>query len=77
MAAPLQLVVEDHGCGMAEDVARRALEPFFPTKARGTGLGLFNAKEIVEKHGGKIWAESAEGKWANFLFTIPKEDERR
>ena len=43
-------------------------------KQRGTGLGLFNAKEIVEKHGGKIWAESVEGKWANFLFTIPQED---
>jgi signal transduction histidine kinase len=35
-------------------------------------LGLFNAKQIVEKHGGRIWAESEEGKWANFLFTLPK-----
>jgi two-component system, NtrC family, sensor kinase len=41
-------------------------------RQRGTGLGLFNAKEIVEKHGGAIWAESEEGKWANFLFTLPK-----
>jgi signal transduction histidine kinase len=42
-------------------------------RQHGTGLGLFNAKVIVEKHGGKIWAESEEGKWANFLFTLPKE----
>jgi two-component system NtrC family sensor kinase len=41
-------------------------------RQRGTGLGLFNAKEIIEKHGGAIWAESEEGKWANFLFTLPK-----
>ncbi len=38
----------------------------------GTGLGLFVIKVIVDKHGGKIWAESEEGKWARFTFTIPK-----
>lgn len=42
-------------------------------KQKGTGLGLFNAKVIVERHGGKIWAESEPGKWADFAFTLPKE----
>lgn len=37
----------------------------------GTGLGLFVTREIIEKHGGKIWAESEPGKWAKFIFTIP------
>ena len=46
-------------------------------KKRGTGLGLFICKEIVERHGGRIWAESEEGKWAKFSFTLPKGKEER
>lgn len=38
---------------------------------KGTGLGLFICKDIIENHGGNIWAESKEGEWARFSFTIP------
>lgn len=38
---------------------------------KGTGLGLYICKEIVEKHGGKIWVETEEGKWADFMFKLP------
>ena len=37
----------------------------------GTGLGLFVSRQIVERHGGRIWAESEEGHWARFSFTLP------
>jgi signal transduction histidine kinase len=41
--------------------------------SRSAGLGLFITKEIIIKHGGKIWVESEEGRWINFIFTLPKD----
>jgi signal transduction histidine kinase len=40
-------------------------------RQQGSGLGLFVTREILEKHGGRIWAESEQGEWANFVFTLP------
>jgi signal transduction histidine kinase len=44
-------------------------------KKKGTGLGLFICKEIIEKHDGEIWAESELGQWVKFSFTLPKDEE--
>lgn len=71
--------VKNEGKGIPADRLSKVFEKFArlegeaERRQHGTGLGLFNAKVIVEKHGGKIWAESEEGKWANFLFTLPRE----
>ena len=38
---------------------------------RGSGLGLYLCKQIIELHAGRVWAESEPGKWARFCFLIP------
>ena len=48
------VTVEDNGPGFAENVRRRALEPFFSTRDAGTGLGLAIVRKYVEAHGGKL-----------------------
>jgi two-component system nitrogen regulation sensor histidine kinase NtrY len=56
-----ELLVMDRGGGMPEEVRRRALEPFYSTKKRGSGLGLPLCREIVEAHGGRIWVSARDG----------------
>ncbi len=68
--------VSDNGTGIAPQHQGKIFERFFssPDAAdtkRGTGLGLFIAKQIVESHKGRIWVESEEGKGATFVFTLP------
>jgi signal transduction histidine kinase len=39
---------------------------------KGSGLGLYICKEIIEKMGGEIWADSKEGEWVKFSFRLPR-----
>lgn len=67
--------VKDTGSGISEEVLPKLFTKFGADKERGgTGLGLFIAKNIVEAHGGRIWAEnnSKSGeRGATFTFTLP------
>ena len=53
--------VTDRGCGMTGDVLKNALEPFFSTKERGSGVGLALCREIVEAHNGTLKIEPGTG----------------
>ncbi|MCD6580590.1 MAG: PEP-CTERM system histidine kinase PrsK [Desulfuromusa sp.] len=64
--------VSDSGCGMSADfIENKLFKPFETTKKHGFGIGLFQCKQIVESHGGKIKAESHEGKGTKFTIFLP------
>lgn len=71
----VQLVIEDDGPGVPEELRLRIFEPFFSTKSeRGTGLGLSVVAGIVEDHGGTIRVEPRvdEAQGARFVVTLPQ-----
>ena len=67
----IEIAVEDTGPGMKQVQLERAFEPFYTTTAEGLGLGLPTSQDIVEAHGGRMWAASDAGSGAVFRFTLP------
>ena len=64
--------ITDMGIGIDPEVMPRLFTKFATKSEKGTGLGLFISKSIVDAHGGKIWAENNKaGKGATFTFTLP------
>jgi len=63
--------VEDSGKGMSEDELSHLYEPFYTTKARGTGLGLATVYKIVEAHHGEITVRSKVNEGTRFEITLP------
>ena len=75
-AGEVRFGVLDTGPGIAREHLARVFERFWREEAagkKGTGLGLFIAKGIIDAHGGRIWAESEPGHGARFYFTLPLE----
>ncbi len=68
--------IQDNGIGLRMEYSERIFQMFQRLHTRdrfpGSGVGLAIVKKIVERHGGRVWVESAEGKGATFYFTIPK-----
>lgn len=71
------MTVHDQGPGIPQDRLEAIFEPNVrlvgagSSKAKGSGLGLYIAKGIIEAHGGRIWAENAEGGGAAFTMRLP------
>jgi two-component system, OmpR family, sensor histidine kinase VicK len=64
--------IKDEGSGIDPSIMPRLFTKFATKSDKGTGLGLYISKSIVEAHGGKIWAENnRDGKGATFVFTLP------
>jgi signal transduction histidine kinase len=72
--AGIRLTVADSGSGMDPDALRRIFEPYFSTKATGTGLGLTIAKRNVELNGGQIYVDSSPGKGTTVTIDLPAGD---
>ena len=69
----LELIVDDNGAGVADDVKDKIFAPYFTTKhgRGGTGLGLAIVHRIVSDHGGRIAVSSATIGGARFVVELP------
>ncbi len=67
----INIVFEDEGTGIPQDLLKKIWDPFFTTKEKGTGLGLVIAKNIVEAHNGKIQITNGSPRGVKVLIIIP------
>jgi len=67
----VQIGVTDTGVGIGAEHVPHLFEPFYTTRPKGTGLGLFVAHGIVQRHGGSIEVESTPGQGTVFRLTLP------
>jgi signal transduction histidine kinase len=66
--------ISDNGIGMDKETQKRAFEPLFTTRARGTGLGLANVRKIITEHGGTVSIESNPGIGTKVILTLNGRD---
>lgn len=73
----IEISIKDSGIGIPKDQQKNIFTKFFrgtnalKMQTEGSGLGLFLAKNIIEKHGGKIWFQSVENKGTTFFISVP------
>ena len=67
----VRLAISDNGAGIAPGNLARIFDPYFTTKAEGSGLGLATSYSIIKKHHGLIQAESEPGKGTTFFIHLP------
>ena len=67
----VEILVHDGGPGLPAEAAGRVFEPFYTTKEKGMGIGLYLTKRIIEAHGGTIAVHSREGEGTEFRIELP------
>ncbi|TCD27836.1 PAS domain S-box protein [Pedobacter psychrodurus] len=71
----VEIKIKDEGIGIKPDDIDKLFERYYRVKGNhtisGFGIGLYLSAEIIERHNGRIWAESEEGKGSTFHFTLP------
>ena len=70
----LKIVIADQGCGIAAELMPKIFDPYFTTKATGSGLGLASVFSIVKRHAGSIGAVSSPGAGTSFELLLPASD---
>ncbi len=69
-----EFIVADNGVGMPAEGRERLFQLFARLHGRevpGTGIGLATCREIIERHGGRIWVDDAEGPGTRIRFSLP------
>ena len=70
----VRIIVRDTGMGIPKDHLLKIFDPYFTTKQKGSGLGLATVYSVIQKHGGRIFAESTLGDGATFTILLPASD---
>jgi two-component system sensor kinase FixL len=71
------VTVCDSGSGFSDGAVDRLFEPFFSTKAEGTGMGLAIARSLIEAHNGTLSGENGPGGGARFTICLPEAEQAR
>jgi PAS domain S-box-containing protein len=67
----IKISVQDNGVGIPEEIKQKVFDPYFTTKKKGSGLGLFSCYSIIKKHDGHIAVESTLGVGTTFYVYLP------
>ncbi|MFC2140096.1 ATP-binding protein [Candidatus Auribacterota bacterium] len=67
----MNIVIQDTGCGIPEEIQNKIFDPFFSTKKKGFGLGLAYCKKIINLHNGEISVKSAANQGTTFNIYLP------
>ena len=66
-----EVIIEDNGVGISDEILPKIFNPLFSTKDMGTGLGLVAVHRIVEEHGGTVGIDSSVGEGTKFILRFP------